>query len=92
MRRESGKLMTAMLHLPHGDTSLLSGRPLRVNATQWLAKFRHSITTRRVVFDVYKGELAGTIHDDGEYEWIDPDQLSHVPYPSYVAKALRCAG
>lgn len=88
MRRESGALMTAMLHLPHGDTSLLSGAPLRVTASQLLATFRHSITTWRVFFSVYKGELAGSIHDDGEYEWIDPDQLSNVPHPSYVAKAL----
>jgi A/G-specific adenine glycosylase len=88
MRRESGALMNAMLHLPHGDTSLLSGAPLRVNASQLLATFHHSITTRRVVFSVYEGELAGAIHDDGEYEWIDPHQLSNVPHPSYVAKAL----
>jgi A/G-specific adenine glycosylase len=88
MRRESGALMNAMLHLPHGDTSLLSGAPLRVNASELLATFRHSITTRRVLFSVYKGELADSIHDDGEYEWIDPDKLSNVPHPSYVAKAL----
>jgi adenine-specific DNA glycosylase len=88
MRRERGTLMTAMLHLPHGDTSLLSGTPLRVNGTKLVAKFRHTITTRRVLFSVYSGQLASSIHDDGEYEWIDPDQLSNVPHPSYVAKAL----
>ena len=88
MRRESGALMTAMLHLPHGDTSLLSGAPLRVSRTRFVAKFRHTITTRRVLFSVYSGEIAASIHDDGEYEWIDPDQLSNVPHPSYVAKAL----
>ena len=30
MRRESGRLMNALFHLPHGDTSLLSGKPLKV--------------------------------------------------------------
>lgn len=88
MRRESGKLMNAMLHLPHGDTSLLSGAPLRVKAGRLLATFGHTITTRRVEFTVYAGSLAGSIHDDGEYEWIDPIDLSNVPHPSYVAKAL----
>jgi A/G-specific adenine glycosylase len=88
MRRERGALMTAMLHLPHNDTSLLSGTPLRVNGTKLVAKFRHTITTRRVLFSVYSGQLAGSIHDDGDYEWIDPDQLSSIPHPSYVAKAL----
>lgn len=88
MRRESGSLMNAMLHLPHGDTSLLTGAPLRVDAMQLLATFRHTITTRRVAFSVYSGRLASTIRDDGEYEWIDPSSLSNVPHPSYVAKAL----
>ena len=88
MRRESGALMNAMLHLPHGDTSLLSGAPLRVESPRLVATFRHTITTRRVAFSVYAGELASTIRDDGEYEWIDPEQLSNVPHPSYVAKAL----
>src|SRR5258706_14908546 len=27
MRRESGKLMTSMFHLPHGDPALLAGTP-----------------------------------------------------------------
>ena len=89
MRREAGALMNAMFHLPHGDTSLLSGAPLRVESPRLVATFRHTITTRRVAFSVYAGELASTIHDDGEYEWIDPEQLSNVPHPSYVAKALR---
>ena len=32
MRRESGQLMRGMFHLPHGDTTLLTGTPLRVIA------------------------------------------------------------
>ncbi|HSP35904.1 MAG TPA: hypothetical protein VLU46_16445, partial [Thermoanaerobaculia bacterium] len=89
MRRESGKLMNAMMHLPHGDTSLLSGAPLRVAAGELLATFRHTITTRRVAFNVYTGCLAGEVRDDGEYEWVHPSDLPEVPHPSYVAKALR---
>jgi A/G-specific adenine glycosylase len=88
MRRESGALMNAMLHLPHGDTSLLAGAPLPVKSAKLVATFRHSITTRRVAFSVYTAELTGSVRDDGDYEWIDPGQLADVPHPSYVAKAL----
>jgi A/G-specific adenine glycosylase len=95
MRRESGALMNAMMHLPHGDTSLLTGAPLRVGGVQLLTTFRHTITTRRIRFSVYSAELQSTLRDNGEYEWIDPSNLSNVPHPSYVAKALQsrqCAG
>ena len=88
MRRESGALMNAMMHLPHGDTSLLTGRPLRVNSARLLATFRHTITTRRVAFSVYTGKLGTSIGDSDEYEWIDERDLGSVPHPSYVAKAL----
>jgi len=88
MRREEGKLMNSMLHLPHGDTSLLSGAPLRVKAGELVATFRHTITTRRVAFNVYTGHLSGSIRDEGHYEWVHPSDLAEVPHPSYVTKAL----
>ena len=91
MRRESGELMNAMMHLPHGDTSLLAGAPLRIKSEELLATFRHTITTRRVAFSVYRGKLASAIRDDGDYQWIDPRRLEEVPHPSYVAKALALA-
>ena len=95
MRREPGALMNAMLHLPHGDTSLLTGAPLRVGRAQLVKTFRHTITTRRIRFSVYAADLQSTLRDNGEYEWIDPANLSNVPHPSYVAKALQsrsCSG
>jgi A/G-specific adenine glycosylase len=92
MRRESGALMTAMMHLPHGDTSLLSGAPLRVKARTLLGSFRHTITNRRVAFSVFSGRLDDGIRDSGEYEWIDPSRMHEVPHPSYVAKALSHIG
>ncbi|GAC1431790.1 MAG: hypothetical protein NVSMB68_04130 [Thermoanaerobaculia bacterium] len=88
MRRESGALMNAMMHLPHGDTSLLTGRPLDVSSRRLVAKFRHTITTRRVAFSVYSGVLRPAIGDSDEYEWVDVHDLANVPHPSYVAKAL----
>ena len=92
MRRESGALMHAMLHLPHGDTALLSGAPLRATLSEALGSFRHTITNRRVEFTVHPAVLEGRIaENEGEYTWIDPAELSKLPHPSYVKKALRLA-
>jgi A/G-specific adenine glycosylase len=88
MRRERGKLMTAMLHLPHGDSSLLSGRPLDVERTRLVGKFRHTVTNRRIQFELFEAELPRMLRDDGDYEWIDIASLSTLPHPSYVTKAL----
>ncbi|HUP59383.1 MAG TPA: A/G-specific adenine glycosylase [Thermoanaerobaculia bacterium] len=87
MRRESGPLMNAMLHLPHGDTSLLTGRPLAVTAKALLGTFRHTVTTRRIEFALYAANARNPKRR--EYVWIDPEAMSEVPHPSYVAKALR---
>jgi A/G-specific adenine glycosylase len=87
MRRERGKLMTAMFHLPHGNTDLFGGRPLPVRDTSLLGSFRHTVTNRRIEFDVFSAKLAA-IGDSDEYSWIDVASLGDVPHPSYVRKAL----
>jgi len=92
MRRESGKLMRSLFHLPHGDTLLLSGRPLRVRGAKAIGRFRHTITTRRIEFEVFTcagGDAGAPL--SSEYAWIDPGEMAQVPHPSYVAKALRLA-
>ncbi|HEX6176733.1 MAG TPA: A/G-specific adenine glycosylase [Thermoanaerobaculia bacterium] len=91
MRRESGALMTAMFHLPHGTTSLLTGQPLRVRDENLVGTFRHTITTRNVEFHVHRATLQLRVAEGDEYAWIDPDDLKNVPHPSYVTKALRLA-
>jgi A/G-specific adenine glycosylase len=92
MRRERGQLMTSMLHLPHGDSSLFGAAPLDVARTRLLGKFRHTVTNRRIEFEVFDAELASSLHDGGDYEWIDVTKLRTVAHPSYVAKALRVSG
>jgi A/G-specific adenine glycosylase len=91
MRREAGQLMRGMFHLPHGDTTLLTGTPLRVIAGAALGTFRHTVTNRRITFEVFavtrRPRPRGT-----EYAWIDPAALGSIPHPSYVRKALRLAG
>jgi len=91
MRRESGPLMNDLYHLPHGDTSLLTGQPLNVIPRELLGTFRHTVTTRKIQFTVYTAEARG-IRTRAEYEWIDVREMSEVPHPSYVKKALRLAG
>ncbi|HVS33769.1 MAG TPA: A/G-specific adenine glycosylase [Thermoanaerobaculia bacterium] len=90
MRRESGKLMNAMYHLPHGNTSLFSERPLEATTRTLIGTFHHTITTRRIEFQIFAADLGESIRDGrGEYAWIDPARMADVPHPSYVAKALR---
>jgi len=85
MRRESGPLMNAMYHLPHGDRSLLDVHPLDAITGALLGKFRHTVTTRKIEFAVYAAEVKGR---QSGYQWIDPRELGRVPHPSYVRKAL----
>ncbi len=92
-RREDGPLMHAMTHLPHGDSSLLTGKPLRVKRLELMGSFRHSITTRRIEFEVYSATLQTRIaRSSREYFWLDPEKLADRPHPSYVKKALAIAG
>jgi A/G-specific adenine glycosylase len=91
MRRESGQLMRGMFHLPHGDTTLLTGTPLRFDDASALGSFRHTVTNRRITFEVFA--VARRPRPRGaEYAWIDPSALGDFPHPSYVRKALRLAG
>jgi A/G-specific adenine glycosylase len=90
MRRASGKLMTAMFHLPHGNASLLGGTPLRVDPGRatLVGTFRHTVTNRRITFELFRAPARRT----AGYEWIAPADLADVPHPSYVRKALKLAG
>ncbi|MCU1229828.1 MAG: A/G-specific adenine glycosylase [Acidobacteria bacterium] len=90
MRRERGKLMNAMFHLPHGDTTLLDGAPLPVRDARHVGTFRHTVTNRRIAFEVFTATIAA-IADSDVYAWIDTASMSRVPHPSYVKKALALA-
>ena len=89
MRRESGPLMNAMYHLPHGTTALFSGQPLDVDAHDLLGSFRHTVTTRRIEFALYRARMRGRMRKSAEYVWLDPEDLGNIPHPSYVRKAFR---
>lgn len=85
MRRESGPLMHAMYHLPHGDTSLLGGQAFDAKPRNLLGTFRHTVTTRKIEFTVYTARA----RKPRGYEWIDPEKMDEVPHPSYVKKAIK---
>lgn len=89
MRRESGALMRNMLHLPHGNSLLLPVTPLRIACTGFLGTFLHTVTNRRITFEV---QTAAARRTPKGYEWIAPEALDELPHPSYVRKALRLAG
>ncbi len=92
MRRESGQLMTSMFHLPHGRATLFGANPLSVNEKTLLGAFRHTITNRRIEFQLFSADLNGSIRESvDEYAWIDPSDLTRIPHPSYVAKAVALA-
>jgi A/G-specific adenine glycosylase len=87
MQREKGALMRDMFHLPHGDASLLTGKPMEVKHAKLIGSFRHTITNRRITFEVYQAT-----GNRQRATWIDPRDLPSIPHPSYVRKALQLAG
>jgi A/G-specific adenine glycosylase len=89
MRREAGPLMRDMLHLPHGNDALFAA-PLRFVAGEALGSFRHTVTNRRITFELFAARRAAQLRP--EYTWIDPQDLGDIPHPSYVRKALQLAG
>jgi A/G-specific adenine glycosylase len=91
MQRESGPLMDGMFHLPHGNHSLIRGSRVAVRGSRRVGTFRHTITNRRITFEVFISSRPPT-RDLRPATWIHPRELSEVPHPSYVRKALQLAG
>jgi A/G-specific adenine glycosylase len=89
MRRESGPLMRDMYHLPHGNSELFTDTPLVPASASLIGSFRHTVTTRRIQFTVYRAVLGARVRDRAGYEWIEPGSIAAIPHPSYVGKALR---
>lgn len=92
MMRAAGPLMDAMFHLPHGATDLIPSVRIAALAGEFLGRFTHTVTTRRISFEVYEADLPAHLRDGGEARWVDPEDLASVPHPSYVKKALAIAG
>jgi A/G-specific adenine glycosylase len=91
MRRAPGRLMSSMFHLPHGNTALLDDQPIEVKNASLVGTFRHTVTNRRITFELFRAEGRFPKKATAGYEWIDLDGLAAIPHPSYVRKALKMA-
>lgn len=94
LRQARGRIAREMFHLPHGSMEILgTDDSMRFTTRERVGSFRHSITHRRIEFDLWRCNVRETIaEDDGDLEWIDPTALDRLPHPSYVRKALKLAG
>jgi A/G-specific adenine glycosylase len=93
MRRERGRLMNRMFHLPQGNGLLVRGSRFTVHGKKAVGKFRHTITNRRITFEVFTvPRTANREPRTGGYVWVRPTELATLPHPSYVRKALQLAG
>jgi adenine-specific DNA glycosylase len=92
MHREEGELMTGMFHLPHGSDALFPSCSADFSPSRHLGSFRHTVTHRRITFDLYEAESVPHLRESSAaYQWVHLDRLHEYPHPSYVRKALRVA-
>jgi len=89
--RAAGELMDAMFHLPHGTPDLIPSVQLDATRGNTLGRFTHTITTRRITFEVCEATLGTRLRDSAEARWITIDELALLPHPSYVRKAIAMA-
>ena len=91
MEQATGTLMTGMYHLPQ-TSGLFESAGASFSPGPRLGGFRHTITNRRIQFNVHAAELENVADGPGDFFWVDPQRLASVPHPSYVRKALGIAG
>lgn len=94
IRSAGDALMAGMAHLPHGTRDLFAGsRADRFRPLERLGSIRHTITQRRVEFEVWTATLREVAAEgSGEELWLTREELTRVAHPSYVRKALALAG
>lgn len=92
VRRGGGSLMHGMWHLPHGSDALAPElRMENVRAVRSLGTFRHTVTFRRIVFEVFEADI-DSVADDGESRMMTEEEILSSAHPSYIRKALAIAG
>jgi len=89
-----GRLMSGMLHLPHGGPELLPGTVSdSFEPGEAIGSVSHTVTNRRIEFVVHRATVRERIGESAEsFVWIDVGTLDDHPIPSYVRKALELAG
>lgn len=90
IRAEGGELMSGLHHLPHGSPQLME----EVAVESWseirrIGSFSHSITRRRIRFDLLEADLGPDHVAEGSGSgFVSVRDLRGLGIPSYVRKAL----
>lgn len=94
MRRAGGGRLGRLFRLPGEDPSFGAAvHVTEIDRGRSLGVVRHTITNRRIRFEIFEGDLTGDpAGGDLELRWIDPGALDEVPHPSWVRKAMRLGG
>lgn len=89
-KRSDGPLLRGMFHLPIGNALVFPDPLLLVEPGDPIGAFTHTITNRRIRFQLFEpGPPGGIAESRGDWAWIDPGRLSEHPHPSWVRKAVE---
>lgn len=92
VRTSTGTLTKEMFRLPGGNAEITASTGVEhLTPLTRLGDFRHSITNRRVRFEVWDATAGESIADSVEDDvcWVSPGDLGSVPHPSWVRKAIE---
>lgn len=89
VERARGTLMDALFHLPQASAELVVDSSQRFEIGERLGSFRHTITTRRITFELRAARPLGVSEVSGDAAFVSLSTLESLPHASYVKKALR---
>jgi A/G-specific adenine glycosylase len=85
-------LMRSLYLLPGGNAEITAWCPrMTIRRVARVGSVRHTITHRRIRFEVWRAEAAGdTVAETAESDsrWVHPAELGGIPHPSWVRKVL----
>jgi A/G-specific adenine glycosylase len=93
MFRSGERSLTRSLYLfPGGDAEITAWCPrMTIRKVARVGSVRHTITHRRIRFEVWRAEAAGdAVAETAESDsrWVHPAELDAIPHPSWVRKVL----
>jgi A/G-specific adenine glycosylase len=87
--REESRLMEGLYHLPHGSAALTKDRRALFTAGGSLGSFRHTVTHRKILFELFEAEASGRLAEEASAAaWVSASELAEFPHSSYVKKAF----
>jgi A/G-specific adenine glycosylase len=93
MFRSGERSLTRSLYrFPGGDAEITAWCPrMNIRRLARIGSVRHSITHRRIRFEVWRAEVAGDAvaeTAESDFRWVHPAELNGIPHPSWVSKVL----